>query len=61
MEVEEYEQLNTKKSYKKGSLLNAPNMGFSGKSNFKKISTSSLAKIKPVKGSIDLGKARQLL
>ena len=29
MEVEAYEYINAKKSYKRGSLLNVPNTGFS--------------------------------
>jgi len=58
MEVEAYELLNSKKSYKKGSLMNVPNSGFSRTA--KKVSamnntlTSSASVLKPVRASLDI-------
>lgn len=59
MEVEEYDKYNAKKTYKRGSLLNVPNTGFS-KIN-KKSNTTFASTIKPTKPSIDIEKARKML
>lgn len=58
MEVEEYEKINVKKTYKRGNLLNVPNTGLS---KMKKTSTTASGTFKPVKPSIDLEKAREKL
>lgn len=59
MEVEEYDKLNVKKSYKRGSLLNVPNTGFS--KTGKKANTTFASTLKPTKPSIDIVKARKML
>ena len=62
MEVEAYELLSTKKTYKKGSLMNVPNIGFS-KTAAKKsaFNTTSASVLKPVRPTIDKEKARKAI
>ena len=57
--MEAYDLLNSKKGYKRGSLLNVPNTGFS-KAN-KKGNTTLTSTIKPAKPSMDIEKARKML
>ncbi len=52
MEVEEYDKVNLKKTYKAGSLLNAPNV-FSKGGN-KKSSGLFSSTLKPAKSSMDV-------
>ena len=58
MEVEEYEKINVKKTYKRTNLLNVPNTGFS---KIKRQNTSISTTFKPVKSSIDIQKAKEKL
>ena len=59
MEVEAYETLGAKKTYKRGSLLNVPNNGYSKKASTASASGPSL--LKPTKPSLDIPKARQMI
>lgn len=65
MEVEAYEYLSSKKTYKKGSLMNVPNIGFSKtvKKNVKDLTQSATVGtvLKPVQPKIDKEKARKNL
>lgn len=65
MEVEAYEYLSSKKTYKKGSLMNVPNTGFSKpvKKSIKDLTQSATVGtvLKPVQPRIDKEKARKNL
>ena len=57
MDVDEFDTLTSKKTYKKGSLMNVPNTGFT-RVGSKLGSSIAMKKVKP---SIDIDKARKLI
>ena len=58
MEVEEYEKLNVKKTYKRTNILSMPTSGFT---KIKKQNSTIGNTMRPAKASIDLEKAREKL